>query len=48
MTTKWQVICSLTGYIVSTHKSAVSAHRKADKLDLAYGAVRYSVRPVVQ
>ena len=42
----YQVICTSTGDVISIHESAVAAHRKADKLDLAYGAVRYSVRSV--
>jgi hypothetical protein len=42
----YQVICTQSGLVVSEHVSAVAAHRKADKLDLAYGAIRYSVREV--
>ena len=42
----YQVICTSTGDVISIHESAVAAHRKADKLDLAYGAIRYSVREV--
>jgi hypothetical protein len=32
------------GNILSYHKSSKSAHRRADKLDLDYGAVAHSVR----
>lgn len=30
----------------TTYKSRPAANRAADKLDLAYGAIRYSVKPV--
>lgn len=43
--TKYQVVDRQTGVLISTHKSAVAAHRKADKLDQQYGAIRYSVIP---
>lgn len=43
---KYQVIDSRTGLVMGTYSTRVRASRKADKLDLQYGAIRYSVRPV--
>lgn len=40
----YEIIDRQTGNRVGTHKSRVSASRRADKLDLAYGAIRYFVR----
>ena len=41
---KYHVIDTQTGDIMGTYASRVIASRKADKLDLAYGAIRYAVR----
>ena len=40
----YQIIDAQTGEIVAKAQSLKLAHRKADRLDLAYGAVRYYVR----
>ena len=40
----YSVIDIKTGNIVATYDNRKSAYRKADKLDLEYGAVRYVVR----
>lgn len=40
----YQVIDNRTGQLVGTYSTAKRARRKADKLDLVYGAIRYSVR----
>lgn len=42
----YQVIDRHTGTIVGTFKSKQAARNKRDRLDLQYGAVRYSVREV--
>ena len=39
----YQVIDMLSGDIVSTHTSRKAAQRKADRLDLEYGAIMYRV-----
>lgn len=41
----YQVIDLQTGKVVGTYKSRRMATRKADKLDLEYGAIRYAVKP---
>lgn len=46
MTNKFQVIDSKTGDVVGTYGSRKAASRKADKLDLEYGAIRYAVKAV--
>ncbi len=43
---KFQVIDSQTKYLVGTYATLRRALSKADKLDLAYGAVRYIVKPI--
>ncbi len=43
----YQVIDRLTGLVVGTYSTLIRAHNRADKLDLVYGAIRYSVRRVV-
>ena len=40
----YSVIDIRTGEIVGSYKSRKVASRKADKLDMEYGAVRYVVR----
>ena len=40
----YQVIDIQTNWVVSSHKTSRRAHRKADRLDMEYGAVRYVVR----
>jgi hypothetical protein len=40
----YSVIDIRTGEIVGSYKSRKLADRKADKLDMEYGAVRYVVR----
>ena len=42
----YKVIDLLTNQTVGTYKSIRRAYRRADKLDLAYGMVRYYVLPV--
>jgi len=44
--TKYQVIDNQTGYVVGTYSSRKLASRKADKLDLQYGAIRYGVKAI--
>jgi hypothetical protein len=46
MMAKFQVIDRRTGQVVGTFKSKQAARSKRDRLDLAYGAVRYMVREV--
>ena len=47
MSTTWEIIDGYTGWRVGKPYTSLNrAHRKADKLDLEYGAVRYSVRRV--
>jgi hypothetical protein len=44
-TREWAVVDNFTQEVVSgPFKSRVRASRKADKMDLEYGAVRYSVK----
>lgn len=40
------VVDARTGKIVGSAYTLKSAHRKADKLDRQYGAVRYTVRHI--
>lgn len=40
----YQVIEYQTGKIIGTYSTLQRARRKADRLDLAYGAIHYSVR----
>lgn len=40
----YQVIDRQTGDVVATYHSRKAATRKADKLDLEYGAIRYRVQ----
>lgn len=42
----YQVIDSRTGVLMGTYASLKMASRRADKLDQAFGAVRYTVRSV--
>lgn len=42
----YQIIDRQTGRLVLTYSNKARAYNRADKLDLAYGAVRYSVRRV--
>lgn len=42
----YQVIDSKTGFIVATYPTRKQASRRADKLDMAYGAIRYSIRMI--
>lgn len=46
LTTRYQIIDGHTGQIIGTRKTAHSAHKRVDVLDLAYGACRYHVQPV--
>lgn len=39
----YQVIDTQTKYIMGTYSTKRRATRKADKLDLEYGAIRYTV-----
>jgi hypothetical protein len=45
-TMKYQVIDRQTGNVMGTYSSRTSASRKADKLDLEYGAIRYAVKAI--
>ena len=42
--TTYSVIDRQTGQVVKTYTNRATAYRRADKLDLAYGAVRYVVQ----
>ena len=42
----YQVIDAQTGAIVGTYSTRTRARNRADRLDLAYGAIRYYVRAV--
>lgn len=46
--TTYQLIDSQTGKVIATYTYAQRnrARARADRMDLAYGAVRYVVRPV--
>lgn len=46
MSNVYQVIDCQTNTIVGTYDNRKAASRRADKLDLAYGAVRYTVRVI--
>ena len=43
-TKRFQVVDSRTGTVMGSYSSRKMASRKADKLDLEYGAIRYAVR----
>lgn len=43
---EFQVIDQRTGYLMGTYSTFKRAMNKADKLDLAYGGYRYSVKKV--
>ena len=40
----YQIIDRQTGRVVGTYANKARAYARADKLDLEFGAVRYSVR----
>lgn len=40
----YSVVDIMTGEVVGSYKNRKRASRKADKLDMEYGAVRYVVR----
>lgn len=40
----YQVVDAKTDKVMGTYTEGTRARRRADKLDLAYGAVRYSVK----
>lgn len=42
-----QVVDSRTGQVMGSYISLTRAHRAADRLDNAYGAVRYIVKPIL-
>jgi hypothetical protein len=44
--TTYQVIDIQTKAVVGTYKTRAAASRRADKLDMAYGAVRYTVKTI--
>jgi hypothetical protein len=44
MNTTYQVIDIRTNEVVATRSTRKAARRLADKLDLEYGAIRYSVK----
>ncbi len=43
---EYQVIESKTGYLIGTYSTLRRAMNKADKLDLAIGGYRYSVKRI--
>lgn len=44
----YQVIDSQTGAVVGSYQNKQAARNKRDRLDLVYGAVRYSVREMTE
>ena len=44
MTQGYNIFDCKTGQSIGTAKTLKAAHRKADRLDLTYGAARYTVR----
>lgn len=44
--TKYEVVDCQTGKVVGTYTQRQRARNRADKMDMTYGAYRYSVRPV--
>lgn len=46
MTIRYDIVDKLTGAIVATAKTRKGATRAVDRRDNAYGAYRYSARPV--
>lgn len=46
MSNVYQVIDRKTNTVVGTYDNRKAASRRADKLDLAYGAIRYTVRVI--
>jgi hypothetical protein len=45
ITMRYQIIDTQTKQVIGTYSSRVRASRKADRMDLAYGAIRYMVKP---
>lgn len=43
-TKAYEVIDRQTGAVVGVYATRIKARRRADKLDLEYGAIRYAVR----
>lgn len=43
---KYQVIDRQTGEVKGTYKNRKTAYSRRDKLDLSYGAVRYTVKAI--
>lgn len=41
---RYRIIDSRTGLCVGTYRNKLRARRRADRLDLMYGAIRYQVR----
>lgn len=46
MPTRYEIIDARTGKVVATARTRDQAYEKADKRDMAYGGVRYTVRPI--
>lgn len=46
MPIRYDIIDKLTGAVVATAKTRKAASRAVDRRDSAYGAYRYSARPV--
>ena len=46
MATKYHLIDNQTKRLIKVFNNRAAASRKADKLDLEYGAIRYNVRPI--
>jgi hypothetical protein len=46
MPTKYAVIDRQTGQLMGVYATRRKATQRADRLDLAYGAIRYRVQPV--
>lgn len=44
----YQVIDIQTKQVIATKKTRIAARRLADRKDLAYGAIRYIVRLVIE
>lgn len=43
---RYDLIDRQTGRVIATYQSRVKATRRADRLDLAHGAIRYQVKPI--
>jgi hypothetical protein len=48
MTIKYHLIDNQTKKVIKVFNNRASASRKADKLDLEYGAIRYTIHIIQQ